>query len=96
MQVEVAFTAALAAEDLLEAADARATAALRAALLDGDRPAGWARCPAGRHLLVVSSRRKGRPDGEENVPDDRRGGDPAALACRAPEVGAVGQSRGSM
>ena len=39
MQVEVAFTAALAAEDLLAAADARATAALRAALLDGDRDA---------------------------------------------------------
>jgi transposase InsO family protein len=37
VQVEVAFTAALAAEDLLDAADARATAALRAALLDGDR-----------------------------------------------------------
>ena len=37
VQVEVGFTAALAAEDLLDAADARATAALRAALLDGDR-----------------------------------------------------------
>jgi transposase InsO family protein len=37
IQVEVAFTAALTAEDLLEAADARATAALRDALLDGDR-----------------------------------------------------------
>jgi transposase InsO family protein len=37
VQVEVAFTAALAVEDLLDAADARATAALRAALLDGDR-----------------------------------------------------------
>jgi putative transposase len=37
VQVEVAFTAALGAEDLLDAADARATAALREALLDGDR-----------------------------------------------------------
>lgn len=37
IQVEVAFTTALAAEDLLDAADARATAALRTALLDGDR-----------------------------------------------------------
>ncbi len=37
VQVEVAFTAALAAEGLLDAADTRATAALRAALLDGDR-----------------------------------------------------------
>jgi len=37
VQVEVAFTAALAAEDLLAAADARATDALREALLDGDR-----------------------------------------------------------
>jgi putative transposase len=37
VQVEVAFTAALAAEDLLATADARATAALRAALLSGDR-----------------------------------------------------------
>jgi putative transposase len=36
-QVEVAFTAALEAEDLLEAADQRTTAALRAALLFGDR-----------------------------------------------------------
>jgi putative transposase len=36
VQVEVAFTAALAAEDLLDAADARATVALRAALLSGD------------------------------------------------------------
>jgi putative transposase len=35
--VEVAFTTALAAEDLLAAADARATAALPTALLDGDR-----------------------------------------------------------
>ena len=96
VQVEVAFTAALAAEDLLEAADTRATAALRAALRDGDRHSRVGSLSAGRHLLVVSSRRKGRPDGEENVPDDRRGGDPAALACRAPEVGAVGQSRGSM
>jgi putative transposase len=39
IQVEVAFTAALAAEDLLEVADARATEALRAALLSGDRDA---------------------------------------------------------
>lgn len=37
VQVEVAFTDALAGEDLLAAADARATAALRAALADGDR-----------------------------------------------------------
>jgi putative transposase len=37
VQVEVAFTAALAAEDLLDTADTRATAALRAALLSGDR-----------------------------------------------------------
>jgi transposase InsO family protein len=37
VQVEVAFTAALAAEDLLVEADARATAALRAALAEGDR-----------------------------------------------------------
>jgi putative transposase len=37
VQVEVAFTAALAAEDLLDAADARATDMLRAALLSGDR-----------------------------------------------------------
>jgi putative transposase len=37
IQVEVAFTAALATEDLLEAADARATDMLRAALLSGDR-----------------------------------------------------------
>jgi putative transposase len=37
VQVEVAFTAALAAEDLLDAADARATAALREALCCGDR-----------------------------------------------------------
>jgi len=36
-QVEVAFTNALAAEDLLAVADGRATAALRAALADGDR-----------------------------------------------------------
>jgi putative transposase len=36
-QIEVCFTDALAAEDLLTVADARATAALRAALLDGDR-----------------------------------------------------------
>ena len=36
-QVEVAFTAALEAEGLLDAADARATAALRAALASGDR-----------------------------------------------------------
>jgi putative transposase len=36
-QVEVAFTDALAAEDLLDAADTAATAALRAALIDGDR-----------------------------------------------------------
>ena len=36
-QIEVAFTAALEAEDLLAAADERATAALRAALLSGDR-----------------------------------------------------------
>lgn len=36
-QIEVAFTAALQAEGLLAAADARATAALRAALLSGDR-----------------------------------------------------------
>ena len=33
----MAFTAALAAEDLLDIADARATDLLRAALLDGDR-----------------------------------------------------------
>jgi putative transposase len=37
VQVEVAFTASLAAEDLPDAADARATEALRAALLSGDR-----------------------------------------------------------
>ncbi len=37
VQVEVAFTAALAAEELLAAADAAATAALREALLSGDR-----------------------------------------------------------
>jgi transposase InsO family protein len=37
VQVEVAFLAALDAEDLLALADARASAALRAALLDGDR-----------------------------------------------------------
>jgi putative transposase len=37
VQVEVAFTAALAAEDLLDAADARATAALREVLYSGDR-----------------------------------------------------------
>lgn len=37
VQVEVAFTTALTAEDLLDAADARATAVLREALLDGDR-----------------------------------------------------------
>jgi transposase InsO family protein len=37
VQVEVAFTAALAAEDLLDAADRAATAALREALLSGDR-----------------------------------------------------------
>jgi putative transposase len=37
VRVEVACTAALAAEDLLATADARATAALRAALLSGDR-----------------------------------------------------------
>ena len=37
VQVEVAFTDALATEDLLEVADTRATDALRAALLDGDR-----------------------------------------------------------
>ena len=36
-QVEVAFTAALEAEDLLDLADQRATAALRAALACGDR-----------------------------------------------------------
>jgi hypothetical protein len=36
-QVEVAFTAALQAEDLLVLADQRATAALRAALASGDR-----------------------------------------------------------
>jgi putative transposase len=36
-QVEVAFTAALEAEDLLDLADQRATAALRAALARGDR-----------------------------------------------------------
>ena len=36
-QVEVAFTAALEAEDLLAAADERGTAALREALLSGDR-----------------------------------------------------------
>jgi putative transposase len=36
-QVEVAFTAALEAEDLLDLADQRATAALRAALTCGDR-----------------------------------------------------------
>jgi transposase InsO family protein len=36
-QVEVAFTAALAAEQLLELADARASEALRAALRSGDR-----------------------------------------------------------
>jgi len=36
-QVEVAFTDALVAEDLLAVADGRATAALRAALADGDR-----------------------------------------------------------
>lgn len=37
VQVEVAFTAALAAENLLDTADTRATVALRQALLDGDR-----------------------------------------------------------
>jgi putative transposase len=37
VQVEVAFTAALAAEDLIQAADDRATAVLRQALLSGDR-----------------------------------------------------------
>jgi putative transposase len=37
VQVEVAFTAALAAEDLLDAADQAATVALREALLSGDR-----------------------------------------------------------
>lgn len=37
VQVEVAFLAALDAEDLLALADARASAALRAALADGDR-----------------------------------------------------------
>lgn len=37
VQVEVAFTAALAAEDLLDAADQAATAALREALCSGDR-----------------------------------------------------------
>lgn len=37
VQVEVAFTAALIAEDLLDTADATATAALRQALLSGDR-----------------------------------------------------------
>jgi putative transposase len=36
-QIEVAFTAALQAEGLLAEADARATAALREALLSGDR-----------------------------------------------------------
>ena len=36
-QVEVAFTDALVAEDLLAVADGRATAALRVALADGDR-----------------------------------------------------------
>jgi putative transposase len=39
VQVEVAFTTALSAEDLLDAANARATAALREALLNGDRDA---------------------------------------------------------
>ena len=37
LQVEVAFTAALAAEDLLDTADAAATAALREALCSGER-----------------------------------------------------------
>jgi transposase InsO family protein len=39
VQVEVAFTTALTAEDLLDAADARVTAVLREALLNGDRDA---------------------------------------------------------
>jgi putative transposase len=67
-QVEVAFTAALAAEDLLAAADARGTAALRAALLTGDRDRADALTAAGELplLLAVSDihtawRREPRP-----------------------------------
>ena len=53
-QVEVAFTAALATEHLLEAADARATAALRAALASGDRQKVHALADQGQVPLLLA------------------------------------------
>jgi putative transposase len=53
-QVEVAFTAALAAENLLELADQRATQALRAALASGDRQQVHALADAGQIPLLLA------------------------------------------
>ncbi len=53
-QVEVAFTAALQAEALLDAADARATAALRAALARGDRDKVHALADDGQVPLLLA------------------------------------------
>jgi transposase InsO family protein len=53
-QVEVAFTAALDCEQLLEAADARASAALRAALASGDRQQVHALADQGQVPLLLA------------------------------------------
>jgi transposase InsO family protein len=53
-QVEVAFTAALEAEQLLEAADARASKALRAALASGDRQQVHALADDGQVPLLLA------------------------------------------
>lgn len=53
-QIEVAFTAALEAEHLLAAADERATAALREALLSGDRDKATALTADGQLPLLLA------------------------------------------
>ena len=53
-QVEVAFTAALDAEGLLDLADARASAALRAAISSGDRDAVHALAGGGQVPLLLA------------------------------------------
>jgi hypothetical protein len=61
-QVEVAFTAALQAEALLDAADARATQALRAALARGDRDKIHALADDGQVPLLLAVFRQRAPD----------------------------------
>jgi putative transposase len=60
-QVEVAFLAALEAEGLLEVADARATAALRAALATGDRQAVADLAADGQVPLLLATSDNGAP-----------------------------------